>query len=113
VIKIIQLLGENKTSIPEIEFILNNDGKINTKILQNIDYDIIKMKLKSIGNIGDITDQLDVAQLVARHLCTRYRSQLICLKLNNDNIIYDKPVTNIPPSSSWCCSSNHRIVSAK
>ncbi|CAF1085516.1 unnamed protein product [Rotaria sordida] len=112
--KIIQLLSEDKTSISDIESMLNSDDNVSTKVLRKTDYNIIKMKLKSIGNVGNMTDQLDVAQLVARHLCTRYRSQLLCLKHNNDNIVNNEPTVNQPSGSSWlCCSSGSRVFSPK
>jgi len=68
---------------------------------------MIKMSLKTIGNIGDMTEQLDVAQLVARHLCTRYHSQLICLKSNNQYSDDENIIVKESSSSSWwkCCGS--------
>ncbi|CAF3339062.1 unnamed protein product [Rotaria sp. Silwood2] len=111
--KIVELLSEGITSIADIESILNSDTNVNINVLQKTDYDIIKMKLKSIGNVGDMTDQLDIAQLVARHLCTRYRLQLICLKPHNDNIIYNEPITNKSSSQSWGCCNKSRVISPK
>ena len=59
--KIVELLSETETSVPEIESRLNSSSKVSKKVLQKADYDIVKMKLKAIGNVGDMTDQLDVA----------------------------------------------------
>ena len=67
-----------------------------------MNYDSVRMKVKTLGNIGNMTDQLDVAQLVARHLCTRYHSQLICLSSNNAEII-DESVADESIRPSWCC----------
>ncbi len=104
--KIIELICEGQTSVPAIELALNSNTKVSSKVLRKADYNMIKMNLKAMGNVGDMTDQLDVAQLVARHLCTRYHSQLICLESNNHN---SDNVEYIEQESPWwkcCCSSN-------
>ncbi|CAF5182390.1 unnamed protein product, partial [Rotaria magnacalcarata] len=69
------------------------------------------MKLKQIENIGDMIDQLDVAQLVARHICTRYRSQLICLKPNYDDIADYENDEEQSSGSPWCCFSRGGVFS--
>lgn len=117
--KIIELLSVRETSISKIESGLNSGTKVNSNILKNINYDMIKMYLKSIGNIGDMTEQLDVAQLVARHLCTRYHSQLICLKPNhqysydNDNKPVQEKSSSSSSSSWWNCCSKSKVSSPK
>jgi hypothetical protein len=105
---IVELLSGNSTFVPKIESILSGDPKSNSKVFQKTDFEIIKSRLKLIGSVGDMTDQVEIAQLVARHMCTRYRSQLICLKPNtHSNINSVKPVEKISPSKSWwkCCST--------
>lgn len=72
------------------------------------------MSLKSIGNVGDMTEQLDVAQLVARHLCTRYRLQLICLKPNQQYSNDDQhELIEEKPTSCWNCCDSSKIFSSK
>ena len=66
--------------VPEIESVLSGDVKASKKVFRKADFEKIGSRLKLIGSVGDITDHIEVAQLVARHMCTRYRSQLICLK---------------------------------
>lgn len=78
------------------------------------------MKLNGFANyIGDTIDYIDVSQLVARHLCTRYRSQLLCLNPTSSSslsmIDLSTSSTRAPlsssssstSSSSWwsCCKS--------
>jgi hypothetical protein len=101
------LISKDEKSVLEIESALNNEKKVKTKLLRKTDYNIIKMKLKAIGNVGDMTDQLDVAQLVARHLCTRYHSQIICLKTNSNDTDDEESFEEVPPATPWwkCCGS--------
>ncbi len=96
--QVLEVLGEGLSFIPDIGSILNSSAKVSAKVLQDIDYSLIKKKLKAIGSVGDMTEHIEVAQLVARHLCTRYRSQLLCLKPNHHT---DTP----DASSSSCCGS--------
>ncbi len=110
--KIIELICEGQTSVPEIELALNSSTKVNSTVLRKADYNMIKMRLKAMVNVGDMTDQLDVAQLVARHLCTRYHSQLICLEPNHEN---SDTVELIEQESPWwkCCGSSSTWYSSK
>ncbi len=103
-----KLLIEGEKSILAIQSALNNPDRIHGNNLRKIDYDIIRMRLKSLGNVGDMVDQLDVAQLVARHLCTRYHSQLICLSPKKQT------VEILPASSGWnCCGGTKWVTSDK
>ncbi|CAF3238270.1 unnamed protein product [Rotaria socialis] len=111
--KITESIIDNDISIHDIESKLDNNNKVNTKLIQKADYDMIKMKLKQIENIGDMIDQLDVAQLVARHICTRYRSQLLCLKPNYDDIADYENDEEQSSGSPWCCFSRSRVFSSK
>ncbi len=110
--QIIQLIIEGEQSIGAIESTLNNHYKINENNIRKIDNDRIKMRLKPIGNVGDIIDQLDVAQLVARHLCTRYHSQLICIDPNNRFVPAKSQPVKVPSSSSssWNCCGDTKWV---
>ncbi len=109
--QIVELLSTGETSVPAIESALNRNQKVNTEVLRKTDYNRVKTRLKAIGNVGDMTDQLDVAQLVARHLCTRYHSQLICLERNNSN---NETVEVVSSSPSWkCCGSSRQLSTSK
>ena len=99
---IVEMLLRDETSVPDIESHLNSDDSISKRLLRKTNYNSIKMKLKTFENMGDITDQLDIAQLVARHLCTRYRSQLMCLKRYYDDNT-DETMAEQSSYSSWCC----------
>ncbi len=97
-----------------IESALNNDHKVNTNVLRKTDFSIVKMKLKAIGNVGDMTDQLDIAQLVARHLCTRYHSQFLCLKPKHQDSNIDEYIEKQSSSSScWQCCCPKKWISSK
>lgn len=96
---------EGETSIYNIESILNSDTKSDMDVFRSANYDMVKMKLRSLGNVGDLTDHVDIAQLVARHLCTRYHSQFLCLQPNADDIVDDESPVKMPSRSSWCCCS--------
>ncbi|CAF5221912.1 unnamed protein product, partial [Rotaria magnacalcarata] len=109
--KITESIIGNDISIHDIESRLDNNNQVNTTLTQQADYDMIKMKLKQIENIGDMIDQLDVAQLVARHICTRYRSQLICLKPNYDDIADYENDEEQSSGSPWCCFSRGVVFS--
>ena len=117
--KIVELISRNETSVPDIISVLNNVNKVQAERLRKTDYELVRMKLKAIGNVGDMTDQLDVAQLVARHLCTRYRPQLMCLKTTNetfdDEDENDDTVAEKPSSTSWwkCCGSGEWLSPKK
>jgi hypothetical protein len=105
---IVELFSGNAGFVPEIESILDGGVKTSRKTFRESDFATIKGRLESIGSVGDITDYVEIAQLVARHMCTRYRSQLICLKPNvNSNPDSVRIVEEVsPPKSSWnCCSS--------
>jgi hypothetical protein len=104
------MLAGNLTSVSDIESILNSGAKVNLKALERTDFDFIKMKLKVIENVGDMADQIDVAQLVARHLCTRYRSQFICLKANKHDTVDSVDVSSTP---WWKCCGSGRWLSTK
>lgn len=101
VARIIELICSNETSIPTIESKLNDSRDVNVKLLRKTDWSLIKMKLRPLGNVGDLTDQLDVAQLVARHLCTRYHSQFLCLNFHSSV----EQVQIVEQKSPWwkCC----------
>ncbi|CAF4262565.1 unnamed protein product, partial [Rotaria magnacalcarata] len=54
--KITESIIGNDISIHDIESRLDNNNKVNTTLTQQADYDMIKMKLKQIENIGDMID---------------------------------------------------------
>ena len=106
------MLTGHLTSVSDIESILKNGGKVNLKAIQKADLDYIKMKLKVFGNIGDMIDQMDVVQLVARHLCTRYRSQFGCLKAGTHDTVDHVDIVKESSSPWWkCCGSNQWLSS--
>ena len=74
-----------------------------------IDLDLIRMRLKGFTEVIDTIDQVDVAQLVARHLCTRYRSQLICVTTNQN----DQHYSNSKDKQNSFCSCCTQTVSAE
>jgi hypothetical protein len=99
------VLSGGLSFVPEIGSILTGATQVSANILQKADYDLIKRQLKAIGRLGDMTEQIEVAQLVARHLCTRYRSQLLCLKPNAQGKIdtEDLPEESLSSPWWWCC----------
>ena len=111
--KIVEALCTGKTSVPEIESILNSSTYVGIDMLRRMNYDSVRMKVKTLGSVGDMTDQLDAAQLVARHICTRYHSQLICLSSDNAEISDD----SFEGESSWpfwcCCGIGDTSPSTK
>ena len=110
--KIVKLIGEGEKSVLDIESELNSSDKVGVKKLRQTDLDIVRMKLKSFGSLGDMMDQLDVAQLVARHLCTRYHAQFLCLKPNNQYAEEDEVVEQ-KKGSWWNCCGGSKWVFPK
>ena len=109
---IVELFSGSSEFVPEIESILSGSVKTSKKHFSKADSALLKERLKLIGGVGDMTDHVEIAQLVARHMCTRYRSQFICLKPDtHSNIHSQKSVEKVTPSkSSWnCCSTQTSI----
>ena len=106
--RFVNLLGNQVTSMSEIEAVLRGSTRTNTKARSEVDGEVTRMRFRGFGNVRDTIDQVDVAQLVARHLCTRYRSQLVCLvPTPHDSDVAIARVEKTAPSSKWwkCCAS--------
>ena len=100
------------TSIPEIEVALRSETRPTAKARSKEDSDMARMRFKSFSNVRDTIDQVDVAQLVARHLCTRYRLQLICLvPTPHESHVPVVHVEKTTPSAKWwkCCASRPSV----
>ena len=110
--KIVKLIGEGEKSVLDIESQLSNDNQVEVRKLRKTDFDMIRMKLKSFGNLGDMIDQLDVAQLVARHICTRYHAQLLCLK-PDDRYAPEDEVVEEKKRPWWKCCGGTKWVFPK
>lgn len=104
VARILELICSEEKSYSTVESTLNRDGETNIKLLKKTNWPSIKNKLHSLGNVGDLIDQLDVAQLVARHICTRYYSQFLCLKASSS--VDEVDIVETKSSSMNCCSKN-------
>lgn len=101
--RLLDIFYKNPASISEIEYFLNLKGPVNSRNHSSIDFDTIRNKLKDLTELMNTIDQIDVAQLVARHLCTRYRSQLICLAFDNNENLH-LTFSEEKTSAFSCCS---------
>lgn len=106
------MIGEGEKSVLDIESELNSDDQVGVRKLRKTDFDMVRMKLKSFGNMGDMVDQLDVAQLVARHICTRYHAQLLCLK-PDDQYAPEDEVMEEKKRPWWKCCGGPKWVFPK
>lgn len=89
-------------------------GQIIGVLGEKADYDTIKNRLKAIRSVGYMTEQIDVAQLVARHLCKIYRSQLFCLKPSkHSQLDTDDLSKELLSSRWWWCCCYHGYVQKK
>lgn len=92
----------------EIEAVLRGSTTKNAKAHTEVDGEVTRTRFRGFGSVRDTIDQVDVAQLVARHLCTRYRSQLVCLvPTPQDSDVAIARVEKTAASSKWwkCCAS--------
>jgi hypothetical protein len=72
--------------IPHIGSILEAAGNQTSQILEYLDHEHIRNKLKIISECGDLNDQCEVARRVARRLANRYKEQLMRLSDENEKI---------------------------
>lgn len=116
--RFIEIFRKNITSIGDIESVLIHGTEMSSNTSSSLDSQLIRMKINGLANfIGDTIDYVDVSQLVARHLCTRYRSQLICLyptpahslsmvELSTSSVPLPTSTSSSSKSSWWsCCKS--------
>ena len=117
----IEVFKKNITSIDDIQSLLIEGVYASRKSYNSLDIQLIRMKLNGFAHyIGDTIDYVDVSQLVARHLCTRYRSQLLCLNpvpthslsMIDVSTSSTRTPSSPPPSSSssswWSCCRSRR-----
>jgi len=63
--QIINVPSQPLSFVPEIGSVLSGAAQVSAQVLQKADYDRIKDQLKEIGSVGDVNEQIEVAQLVA------------------------------------------------